>query len=336
MRSATCISLSITALMLSACGGGSGGSVASAPPPPAPAPSPSPSPTPAPPPASTTYSSADGVNAAVSDPVTPTQSFAALGTTSAPDKVRMVAASEITIGRDSNGGYAITVPVVTANGSEAVRTLQFAANTRYVDPQFNPDGTSFAARQDASSTARSGDRVLYLAGTGGFAHLTLAEMNLCNSASGTGCVGGSSPAKLMLVFGQATPLADIPVSGSASYGGRFTTFSGSENLAGNMLISVDFASRGLSGKLTDVGTFDSSCDTVICSASFADFGLTGMIAANGSLSGTIAPPAETRFSDGTWTGLFFGPAAAELGGSMLIDANGGAATYAGVFGAKKQ
>jgi hypothetical protein len=254
--------------------------------------------------------------------------------------------SSVSIGRDADGGYTITVPVETKTESPginpAVRTLLFAANTRFSTPAL-PKLAYYAARQDASSTGeKGGDRYLTLSNPDGFAHMTFAEISLCNTSSGKGCgvpLGSPVPGKIMLVFGQATPLADVPLGGSASYHGLFDLAAmDGDRLSGNLMISLDFGQRTATGSLTHVERYWNACDAQGCVMPYSDIGLTGSLATDGTLGGTVTPSSE--ITSGTWSGRFFGPGSAELGGSMLMQGKSagwsGFTIFGGVFGAKKQ
>ncbi len=239
----------------------------------------------------------------------------------------------------------LPVPTATAAGlSNTIRTLEFAANTRYVDPA-KPSTTFFAARQDATSTTASGDRTLELSGVPGnvqtlalpniaFSYLKFATLEACNTASGTGCgfIGNTPPFRAQIVLGQGTAISEIPVLGSANYSGIFGLSSGRIEVGGNISLLVDFASLGVTGSMTQIQTFDSSCDFAKCDGTLPDFSLAGQVGSNGQLGGSVTPGAGAGYGVGTWAGAFFGPNVAELGGTMLFP---GSTALIGTFGTIK-
>ena len=333
-----------------------GGGVASIPaPPPSPASSPSPIPNWIPAPPRTTSDSPSGnygVNAAVSDPVTPTQAFFALGvsqgrSTGAP-VIKPLSSSEIAIGRDDTGGYTITVPVETVGASgqiaPTIRRLLFAENTRLGTPVLPALGY-YAARQDASTTSDPlGDRRLTLTNPGGFSFITFAEIDVCNTSTSTGCgVSLWSSGRISLVYGQATPIAEIPLTGSANYHGslKLPTIGyasiGYATIFGDLDLSLDFAARSASGTVTNlVQPGDNCCFSDI---PLPDMGLSGSLGQEGALNGNVVTTANSPFAGGTWTSQFFGPNAAELGGTMALTSRDPAflgGSVSGIFGAVKQ
>lgn len=343
------------ALLLSGCGDGGGGGVASAS---APLPSPAPSPTPTPTPTPTQP-------AGFTPTVTPTETLpgttASVSPNGGPRVEEILDSSRVAIGRDAAGNYLITVPVSTGQAtglSEGfLRRFEFLAANR----------TTTASGMQQYSLGRSGSifpneksfLTVLPAGTAAnpLAHVNFAYLVACINDA---CSAADSPGGNIIAFGNRTVSDDIPVSGSASYTGAFATSFGpgysagvppeSDNtagggfdtagqLAGTARLTVSFADKGVTGSLSNIsdstGWFSYTAEDV--NHRIADFAMTGSFDAAGTLSGTIAAPAGTTFTGGNWVGMFFGPQAAEVGGSLILRAAPFAfpAEYAGYFGGAK-
>jgi hypothetical protein len=130
-------------------------------------------------------------------------------------------------------------------------------------------------------------------------------------------------------FGNLSPAASIPVTGSASFNGTVTGAGLANNttyaLRGDAQINANFASQSVTTKLTNLNTLNIS---TTATGSLPD--LTGSSAISGNAySGTITGGGLT----GTMTGNFYGPAAQETAG--VWQASGGGAFWGGSYGAKK-
>jgi len=246
----------------------------------------------------------------------------------------VVQPSQITVGRDTAGGYTITLPVPTLqNGVLAnfMRKVDFAANTKTEDiPQY-------VARQAASSMAQGGDNKLYLFGTG--QHHSQGYMLVCNTPSAVDCTGDNWGFSAF-AFGSLTPLAEIPASGSASYAGIFGTtldWFNTATISGRISLLLDFATRAATGSMTDVENHFDDALTNGRTDRLADFVLNGQIDSNGFLAGTASQPDGTGAYFGNWSAGMFGPGGSEVAGVLrLQQAPDAEQVYIGTFGAARQ
>jgi hypothetical protein len=329
------------ALLLAACGGsGGGGSIASTP---APLTTPTPIPTPG-----------------FTPTVVPTQTF--VGMVAAIDNVRntrdvLAGPSQVSVGRDDQGNYVVTLPVlpVLADGSGSfMRTFQFdKANaettsdgvTHYrvgVSRGFNPAERSYLTIIPAASSRNSLQHV-------NFAFLGACFYDTCADSQFPG--GEMYPAGHLLAFGNATAGGEIPVSGLATYSGSFESSGGpvqggcgddtcipnytAGHLVGGIMLRADFGSKAITGQLSNItdttGYFSNSATDAL--RHIPDFALTGQLGPSGTLAGTLTATPGTSFTDGRWTAAFFGPNAAEIGGTMIL--NSSLSDFSGYFGVKK-
>jgi C-lobe and N-lobe beta barrels of Tf-binding protein B len=338
-------------LVTCACGGGSsGGSVASAP---APVPSPTPSPTQSP---------------GFTPTVTPTETLA--GTTAARaiisqsgEHEEILDASRVSIGRDASGNYLITLPVITGQTvgmSEGfLRRFEFLAANRTVTAS---GAQQFALGRSGSIFPNEKSLLTILparTAANPLNYMNFASLQL-SLADEVGFGDPAIPNGNAIVFGTRTAASDIPLTGSAGYSGTFATSYANRGvfvcdpvvcdgtaggglatfgqLAGDLRLTVNFADKGISGSLSNItdstGWF--SYTATDANHLLANLAMTGAFLADGTLSGTFAAAPGTPFTGGIWNGMFFGPQAVEVGGSMILRANLGATTeYAGWFGGKK-
>lgn len=128
-------------------------------------------------------------------------------------------------------------------------------------------------------------------------------------------------------YGIRTLPADLPKTGSASYGLALVGDGGGTNVGGTGTLSANFA----------VGTVSVSLSPEYIYAQgrspFGPITGTGTISsATSTFSGTLASSAYT----GSVNGAFYGPQAAEAGGSFVINsATGGGVVAAGAFAGKR-
>lgn len=338
-------------LVTCACGGGSSsGSVASAP---VPAPSPTPIPTPTP-----------TQSPGFTPTVVPTEILP--GTTAAHAIIKntgheeILDSSRVSIGRDASGNYLVTLPVVTGQTtglSEGfLRRFEFLAANRTIRASgaqqygWGRSGSIFPNEQSA---------LIVLP-----ARTAANPLNYVNFASLVITLDGEEmlfgdpaiPSQNAIAFGPRTAVSEIPLTGSASYSGTFATsfadrgFSVSSGdgeayccnpagqLSGDLHLAVNFADRGIAGSLSNItdstGWFTYTSTDV--HHRLADFSMTGTFTPDGALSGILAAPG-TPFFGGSWKGAFFGPLAAEVGGSLILRANifDRETEYAGWFGGKR-
>lgn len=316
-------------LTLAACGGGGSGSIASAPPPVSTSPpSSSLAPTLAP----------SGVpRAPVSSPVTPTESFTSLAASVGQSVGALAGPDQTTIGRDASGGYTITLLLnsQTANGGYQLvdRKVEFSANT--LESQTG-ERKVFVALQSPASPARINDSILYIYdganfNNAGLQYVDFGELLTCNTASGMGCTDFTWPGRAFFVFGDATPVGEIPLLGTAGYSGHLNGYSG---LGGDVALSVNFASQAISGGFSRMAYLVGDQAGGFESFAIPDLGLSGRINAGGALSGTLTSGGDLAAPAGQWNARFFGPGAVEIGGAFLI-ADIGGAPAPGVFGLRK-
>lgn len=361
MRASAPLAAIAFSLLTCACGGGgggsSGGAIASTPPP---AVTPSPTPTPAP---STGFTST----------VVPTAALP--GTTASVKPVgsagheEILDAGRLSIGRDAAGNYLITIPVVTgqtAGLSEGfLRRFEFLAANRTI----TPNGAQQYANGRSGSTFPNEKSALTILPASTAAnplkHVNFGSLTVTLSDT-IGFGDPLIPGGNTFVFGERTAVGDTPLTGSASFSGTFATafatrgFSVSDGggipcgdiagscgdpivvagqLSGDVRLSVNFADRGISGSLVNIadstGWF--SYTTPDLNHRLADLAFAGSLGADGTLSGTFADAPGTPFTGGNWNGSFFGPQAAEVGGSLILRATifGQPSEYAGYFGGRK-
>ena len=136
--------------------------------------------------------------------------------------------------------------------------------------------------------------------------------------------------------GSKTVGSDIPTAGMASYTGAILGFA-TEGIGANYTIKApafavaDFGARSvtLNSALsikTNHATLATSFDN--------NYNLSGTLtysAGSNALSGTISTIGKT----GSATGVFYGPQAAEIGGTFRVSDPGGANMFAGGFGLKQ-
>lgn len=346
-------SMIVLALSLGTCacgGGGSGsGGIASTP---VPVPSPTPTPT---------------QGAGFTPTVTPTETLP--GTTAAIQPIgttgveEILDATRVSIGRDASGNYLITLPVATGQTTGLsqgfLRKFEFLAANRTTTAsgaqQFanGRSGSIFPNEKSALTIlpARTAANPLNYVN---FASLTLTLADTLEFGD------PAIPGQNAMVFGERTVAGDVPLAGSASYTGTFATSFGSSGffvscpdcdgtagggiaragqLSGDLRFSVSFADKSVSGSFTNIsdstGWF--SYTSTDANHRIADMALSGSFSPDGTLSGTIASTSVTPFTGGIWNGMFFGPQAAEVGGSMILRASifDRPAHFTGWFGGKK-
>jgi hypothetical protein len=343
MKLLALLSVAALGLSLAACGGSDGGGIAIAT---VPLPSPSPTPTP-------------GFTPTVVPSTLLSGSTASVYPKSATITENILADSaRVTVGRDDAGNYLITLPVPTGQvdgwSDGLLRKFQFVK----ADAETTSDGvihyrvgksgsifpneTSFLTIIPANSSRNS------------LQHVNFAFLGVC--LAGT-CADGQFPGGEMfplgnlLVFGTSTPGSDVPVSGLATYSGSFETSGGpirgscgdefcnpnytAGHLIGNLSLGIDFGRGAVTGQFSSVtdttGYFNNSDLDPL--RHIPDFALSGQIGSGGSLAGSVTATPGTSFSDGRWTASFFGPGAAEIGGTMIL--NSSLSDFSGWFGAKK-
>jgi len=139
-----------------------------------------------------------------------------------------------------------------------------------------------------------------------------------------------------LSFGNATPVAALPVSGQADFAGKlagmYISPAGKGGLASADLgVHVDFAARTVS--LASTGTMANDGRAWTPNSSLDVTGTLSYSPASARFSGTLVNGAGTM--SGTSSGQFYGPAAQELGGEFVLKSATTAETLVGAYGAKR-
>ena len=152
----------------------------------------------------------------------------------------------------------------------------------------------------------------------------------------TGRGTGSGYAAVASV-GSMTTGAGIPTTGNATYtgysGGVAISADGTQDfiVVSNFQATADFATRSVSIQATNSGSYDPV--NVITNLNDTQYNYTGVLtysAGSNSLSGTIL----TSVNNGTADGRFYGPSANEIGGIFEVR-GAGVYGYFGAFGAKQ-
>ena len=154
----------------------------------------------------------------------------------------------------------------------------------------------------------------------------------------TGRGTGSGYAAVTSV-GSMTTGAGIPTTGNATYtgysGGVAISFDGTQDfvVSSEFQATADFATRSVSIQATNSGAYDPVNDILYSGNAATEFNYNGVLtydAGSNALSGTIM----LSWGNGTADGRFYGPSASEIGG--IFEARGaGVSGYFGAFGAKQ-
>jgi hypothetical protein len=136
--------------------------------------------------------------------------------------------------------------------------------------------------------------------------------------------------------GSKTVGSDIPTAGMASYTGAILGFA-TEGIGANYTIKApafavaDFGARSVTlNSALSIKTSHATLETTFDN----NYNLSGTLtysAGNNALSGTISTVGKT----GSATGVFYGPQAAEIGGTFRVSDPGGTGMFAGGFGLKQ-
>jgi C-lobe and N-lobe beta barrels of Tf-binding protein B len=131
-------------------------------------------------------------------------------------------------------------------------------------------------------------------------------------------------------FGNLTPTASVPATGSATFNGTTIGVGGATSgstvyaLEGNAQIIANFATQSVTANLTNLSTQNISTNVV---GSLPDLSGTSTISGN-----AYAGPITGTGLIGTINGNFYGPAAQETAG--VWQASGGGNSWIGSYGAK--
>lgn len=295
----------LTAFLLSACGGGGGGLSST----------PTPTPTPTTPQANATLSA--------------------------------LQVSELFDGRGSYNRFTLGTSgnVISSQGttSKSMQVRYDATNASYTivtgdfsDSTFTPSNRS-ASNSNATLTSyaktvgsRDEDLVLFNPGTGN------PRMALTYTSYGAWQTTITNSSSLdvnttFFVFGVKTQQSDLPTTGTATYtttlDGLFAGTTGVYALGGSSSFSANFGSGTVSFTMNPTGTH-------ILNGSSKSF---GSIAGNGAISAATNDFGASTSTGGSYSatlnGKFFGPSAAEMGASFVLNGPDGKGT--GVIVGKK-
>ena len=306
MRKTCVVMAALPAMLLSACGGGStgGGSVATSPPPPAPAPT----------------------NSTMTN-LTVSETFqTASGSTSGNINAITGIPSGFTSAQSAFGS-GVTVAYNASSDSYTVQVNQagITASSTFGPAQFNTvDSDQYVDIYDRDIGDESQQFLLYRGESSGF---TLTYVTFGYWLRGRPASGSSLDlATSFFVAGIRTAATSMPSTGTASYEvgavGLWTDSLEVDILQGTATLSANFGTGSLSG------TFDMSGVPVLAGG-LRPFDL---VSASASISGNTFSGSMNGLSSGytgTWSGGFFGPNAAEIGGSFrLTNSFGGQAVGA--------
>lgn len=148
-----------------------------------------------------------------------------------------------------------------------------------------------------------------------------------------GCARRSFPVR-GFVFGQPTPIADIPLSGSAGYTGEVSASNapGSVVIDGKASLSIDFGTIAVSGSHFSLTRY---VDDGWSAQTFAlpDYTVAGTLRPDGNLTGSLVPNANADgWINGQWSGSLYGPGAAENRG---LPNSGSGAPFFGTLAARR-
>jgi C-lobe and N-lobe beta barrels of Tf-binding protein B len=332
MQAKLLTALTALSLTLSACGGSEGG-IASTP-----APIPAPTPTPTPSPTTTPTAWTPPVSVAV----TPTETFSALTISTATQQAAGAAAHTanssdssgmVGIGRDAQGGYSLTVPWLEAStlGINAIgRRFDFQAASQNTTGSGYANGTYYVRQSNSSTNAY--DHSLEVSPSTD-PNVKVATLISCNLPGAESC--NNEWSRTFVVFGNATPFAEIPLTGTAGYSGSFgaSDMQDLAGLGGKIDLQVDFSTKGVTGTLNSITAYEGYSMNG-SQGPLPNFTLAGQLGTNGLLGGTLTPSGDFGFGMGGWQAGFFGPNAVSIGGTMYFDV-GASGTYTGTFSATK-
>jgi len=307
-------------LFLTACGGGGGGGGT----PPAPVPVPAP---PGPVPAGTLSFQSYGTTVAYQP-----ASATALVTGAGVAGVAAAASGQggtMTIIADQGGGATTVAFIIPTTGATFTQQIVFTYwDDGGIVSKNVPTADQIAANLLGTWFPPSGFKSV---STALFAQ-SIGAQYLNYAAYGVWAVSDTATAGRTgtFAFGNLTPAASVPATGSATFNGVTIGVGGSTGgstlyaLAGNAQIVANFATQSVTTNLTNLGTQDISTR-----ATGSLPNLTGTSAISGN---AYAGPISGTGLTGTINGNFYGPAAQETAG--VWQASGGGNSWIGSYGAK--
>jgi len=305
-------------VLIAGCGGGGGGGGGSA----TPAPIPAPAPAPAPPayptiPNFTLATSLEG----------PSHNF----TVNRSAKTLLEVPGGTYSGQvvaSASGITSITLNVTNIAGVTFSETFQSADLTSSVAVPGLAPRTLLSGTKTASDGSVRALTVLDT-GTAGFNYMVLGGWEYASAAGATSAAGS------MFVFGPATRSAEIPTTGTATYNGlMFGRYADGAQLwtaTASASATANFANRSVS--LVTTNTQIVSVSTPQQAA--PNLNMTGTLtypAATNALTGALSTPGGLT---GPTEARFYGPAAAELGGTFFVRDPGNTKQLTGTFGLKQ-
>lgn len=221
-----------------------------------------------------------------------------------------------------------------ANFDANSEVSSISLSNQYGTATFTPDQIA-----SGGSSSAGGQTINYVIGLNGGASFATYDLNDDYMDFGSWSLGQQSGTgtrySSFFVAGYETPLASMPLSGTANYTGLstgvfFDRTDSSVYAVGstNFSASVSFASSSMSLSTTSTELVDLATLISTPSSQF-NFAGSGSISGN-SFSGSLA---LARGETGAFSGKFFGPSAGNLGGTFGFSLPEG--VYNGVFGAKR-
>ncbi|QAA94723.1 transferrin-binding protein-like solute binding protein [Pollutimonas thiosulfatoxidans] len=131
--------------------------------------------------------------------------------------------------------------------------------------------------------------------------------------------------------GFVTPISDMPFTGTALYNGRASgAFANGTALNGDLTMVADFSAEQIESSIF----FDNNMGAAIFTIQQPGNSFTSVSAASGSYGASLDPnPLIVTGVD--INGMFYGPAAEEVGGTWGIDFDSGSASADGTFNGKR-
>jgi hypothetical protein len=195
----------------------------------------------------------------------------------------------------------------------------------------------------ASASAIAGFLQVLEKPSDGSQHALFINPNLAYSTYGVWLyapAGGNSSMVGAYSFGQWTPSANVPTSGTATYSGSTIGLleqpSGNYDLTGDARLTADFSAMTVTGNLTNMKATNNATGVT---TPWNNMAMSAAVTSSrngfaGSISSTSTSTTTPVALSGNVTGHLYGPHAEEIGGSWW--ATDGASTAAvGSFGAKK-
>jgi hypothetical protein len=199
-------------------------------------------------------------------------------------------------------------------------------------------GTNTYTNCFTACTGTSPQRVTVTFTSGAASTLTYSTYGVWTRTTTTGLLG-------MGVFATGTPTAttNMPTTGAGTFTGNAVGYVATGNaatnvsFAGTATINADFASRTLSGSITNITSTSIATPTTTGTLGSIVFGSTtysgNTFAGSALASGSATDAIDLSGATGTYGGVFYGFNAVEAAGSFAVTKSG--ANVIGVFGVKR-